>query len=272
MDDPVTPGPERRFPRLGPKAQRGSKPRCHLLTSGSPDMVARRLTEIAAPFAAVDAQRDRWMPCGFDDVREATLPEADRLLPPNVRHDLKRWWLTVSTPATRTPNWDIAATCTIDSRPGILLIEAKAHDQELIKEEAGRKSIDMAAAKANANARRNLLRIDWALRDASVALAAETGIRWELSCDRCYQMSNRFAWAWKLTDLGVPVVMVYLGFLNADEMGGNGSNAIIDHMTWEAMVKTHSRALCPTEVWNRQWPLKGTPLSPLIRSWEVGLQ
>ena len=84
-------------------------------------------------------------------------------------------------------------------------------------------------------------------------------------------MSNRFAWAWKLTDLGVPVVMIYLGFLNADEMGGRGSNPIVDHATWEAMVKTHSRALCPTEVWGRQWPLKGMPLIPLIRSREIGL-
>ena len=28
-------------------------------------------------------------------------------------------------------------------------------------------------------------------------------------------MSNRFAWAWKLADLGVPVVLVYLGFFRA---------------------------------------------------------
>lgn len=267
MDYPTTSGPERRFPELGAKAQRGSKPRCHLLTSGPPDIVAKRLTAIAEPFATVHGQQDQWMPCGFDDVREATLPEAERLLPSNVRQELKRWWLTVSTPATRTPNWDIASTCTIDGKPGLLLIEAKAHDQELIREEAGRKSIDVT--DANANARRNLLRIDWALRDASVALAAETGLRWDLSCDRCYQMSNRFAWAWKLTDLGVPVAMVYLGFLNAVEMGGNGSNPIGDDATWEAMVKTHSRALCPADVWDRQWPLKGTPLVPLIRSREI---
>jgi hypothetical protein len=80
---------------------------------------------------------------------------------------------------------------TIEGRPGILRIEAKAHDQELIKEETGRGPIDIPT---NASRRRNLLRIDWAIRDASVALADQTGLTWALSRDWNYQMSNRFAW------------------------------------------------------------------------------
>ena len=64
------------------------------------------------------------------------------------------------------PNWDLASTCTVEGKPGIALIEAKAHDQELIKEETGRKGID---APVTGNARRNFLRIEWAIRDASAA-------------------------------------------------------------------------------------------------------
>jgi len=56
---------------------------------------------------------------------------------------------------------------------GLLLIEAQAHKQELAKEETGRKNIDAAEG---ASGRRNLLRIDWALRDANVVLADETGL------------------------------------------------------------------------------------------------
>ena len=41
---------------------------------------------------------------------------------------------------------------------------------------------------------------------------------WALSSKRHYQLSNRFAWAWKLADLRLPVVLVYLGFLKANEM------------------------------------------------------
>ena len=39
--------------RLKPKERRGSKLRCHLLTHGSPDAVAAKLTALVAPFASV---------------------------------------------------------------------------------------------------------------------------------------------------------------------------------------------------------------------------
>jgi hypothetical protein len=155
------------------------------------------------------------MPQVFEDIDEATLPEAARLLSADVRLELRRWWLVVASNNTRTPNWDVASTCMIEGKAGIMLVEAKAHDQELIKEETGRKNIE---APVSGNARRNLLRIDWAIRDASAALADDTGLTWALSRDWNYQMSNRFAWAWKLADLGMPVVLVYLGFLRACEM------------------------------------------------------
>jgi hypothetical protein len=252
--------------RLMPRARRGSKPRCHLLTHGSPDAVAKRLTELVAPFARV-APSDRWMPQGFEETDEATLPEAERLLPPDVRSELRQWWLVIPSNNTRTPNWDLASTCTIEGKAGILLIESKAHDQELIKEETGRKNIE---PPVTGNSRRNLMRIDWAIRDASAALTEDTGLTWALSRDWNYQMSNRFAWAWKLTDLGIPVVLVYLGFLNASEMSDQGQ-PLSDAMDWQNVVKRHSQALFPASVWNQRWICGGQPLIPLIRSLEVPL-
>jgi len=219
-----------------------------------------------APFASI-APSDYWMPQGFEQTDEATLPEAQRLLPADVRLELKRWWLAVPSNNTRTPNWDIASTCAIEGRAGILLIEAKAHDQELIKEETGRKNIEVPAS---ASARRNLLRIDWAIRDASAALAEDTGLAWALSRDWNYQMSNRLAWAWKLTDLGIPVVLVYLGFLNADEMKDRGQ-PLADDADWQNLVKRHSRVLFPATVWNHSWMCGGQPFIPLIRSLEMPL-
>jgi len=252
--------------RLKPKERRGSKPRCHLLTHGSPDAVAARLTTLVAPFASVAAS-DRWMPQGFEHTDEATLPEAERLLPADVRLELRRWWLVVASNNTRTPNWDVAATCTIEGKAGIVLIEAKAHDQELIKEETGRKNIE---APVSGSARRNLLRIDWAIRDASAALAEDTGLTWALSRDWNYQMSNRFAWAWKLTDLGIPVVLVYLGFLSANEISDQGK-PLADAADWHNVVKRHSQALFHAAVWGQRWTCGGQPLIPLLRSLDVPL-
>jgi hypothetical protein len=207
------------------------------------------------------------MPQGFYQTDEAKLPEAERLLPSDLRNELKRWWLAVSSTNTRTPNWDVASTCTIEGKAGILLIEAKAHDQELIKEETGRKSIE---APVTVNARRNLLRIDWALRDASVALAEDTGVTWCLSRDWNYQMSNRFAWTWKLAELGVPVVLVYLGFLNASEMSDRGK-PISDVSEWEKLVKRHSQLLFPAEVWGQRWVCSDQPFIPLVRALDLSL-
>jgi hypothetical protein len=82
-------------------------------------------------------------------------------------------------------------------------------------------------------------------------------------------MSNRFAWAWKLTELGVPVVLVYLGFLRAEEMRNNVRTPLTDASDWERMVKAHSDPLFPREFWNRRWMCNEQPLIPLIRSAEV---
>lgn len=250
--------------RLKPRERRGSKPRCHLLTHGSPDAVAARLTALVEPFASVTPS-DRWMPQGFEQTAEATLPEAERLLQADVRLELKRWWLAVASNTTRTPNWDVACTCTIEGKAGIVLIEAKARDKELIKEETGRKNLE---APVSGSARRNLLRIEWAIRDASVALAEDTGLPWALSRDWNYQMSNRFAWAWKLASLGIPVVLVYLGLLNASEMCDQG-NPLVDAADWRNVVKHHSKTLFPSDVWDQRWLCGGEPFIPLIRSLDV---
>lgn len=237
-----------------------------MLTHGAPEDVAARLTGLVAPFASVTST-DRWMPRGFEQTDEAVLPEAESLLPMDLRVELKRWWLVAASNNSRTPNWDVAATCTIEGKAGIVLIEAKAHAQELIKEETGRKNIE---APLSGDARRNLLRIRWAIRDASAALTQDTGMPWALSCDWNYQMSNRFAWAWKLTDLGVPVVLVYLGFLGADEMTDQGT-PLRDLADWENMVVRHSQPLFPAAVWGKRWVCGGQPLIALVRSLDVPL-
>jgi hypothetical protein len=245
-----------RFPSLNRKQQRGSSPRCHLFTHGSEQDVAARLTALAAPYASV-APTDHWMPEGFYNVTEAQLHQAHRLLPDHIRSQLRYWWLVYT---ATTPNWDIASTCTIEGRPGLLLVEAKAHAQELLKETAGKK-LDPSAS---ASSRKNHGQIGWAIEDANLALAAETSLRWNLSRDHHYQMSNRFAFAWKLTDLGCPVVLVYLGFLDAQDM--IEGSPLVDAAQWTQMVTDHSKPLFPPKVWSKRWELKYQPFIPLIRS------
>lgn len=233
---------------------RGSQPRCLRLTDGPRETVAQRLSALVAPVATVDAAQHRWL-------REIQLDKTPELLSPALRKQLNSWWLAVPNGAT-TPVWDIAATAEIDGRRGLLLVEAKAHSTEL----EDRKRLE---STASANSQRNHVQITACLREASDALnALHPG--WQLSTESHYQLANRFAWAWKLAALGVPVVLVYLGFLHATEMADRGA-PFADAAEWEQVVRGYSRGSVPEDIWNTRLLVGDVPMYAYIRSLELPL-
>lgn len=246
--------------RLPVRDRRGSKPRCHWLTHGDPATVARRLTSLVSPWATVDAS-DRWMPAGFDSPEEAQLHKAAALLPDETRRALADWWLPPDRREATSPSFDLAGTCAVGDRPGLLLVEAKAHDEELRNESGGRRLRDRASPARRASH----ASIKRAIDEAAAGLADATGAACRISRDAHYQMSNRFAWAWKLASIGIPAVLVYLGFLEADEMADRG-RPFRSAQDWEALVRAHAAELFERDPWNRQLLVHGTPLIPIIRS------
>ena len=101
--------------RLEKKGRSGSKARCHLLTHGTDQEVAGRLTRLIEPWGEVTAGVHNWLPRGFDDTDEAQLGTAAALIPDaEKRAALTTWWLAVQGRGKpNTPNWDIAATCRV---------------------------------------------------------------------------------------------------------------------------------------------------------------
>jgi hypothetical protein len=242
--------------RLRRNEQRGSKPRCHILTCGTAKDVAQGLTSIINDARVLVSACDSWMPMGFESTEEAQLHKAKRLIASqNDRGVLKSWWLAEPRPTSRTPTWDIASTCSIDGQSGLLLVEAKAHQDELTNEECG-KRLDKGRSKANHDS------IARAIAEANKGLKLATKLDWRLSLDRCYQMSNRFAWAWKLCTLEYPVALVYLGFVGATEMRGS----FRENVNWQDLVRQHSAPLFPPEIWNRSISIDGVTFLPLIRT------
>jgi hypothetical protein len=246
---------------LPQKEQRGSRVRCLLLTKGTDHQVASRLTDLSATnltasYAIVDPAKHRWHPRGFQDTREAKLGEEADLLSADIRECLTSWWLVLRAGAN-TPNWDIASSCTIGKREGLLLVEAKAHANELHMDgkSAGRQENDVQIAAA--------------ISEASAALNGESA-DWQLTSSSCYQLCNRFAWAWKIASLGIPVVLIYLGFRKANEMSDCGE-PLADAAQWQSVVLNHSRGLVPDWAWERTIDVRGTPMIPLIRSLELPL-
>ena len=252
--------------------QRGSRARCILLTNGPREMVARRLSDLARPFAIIDPDRHHWMPRGIAEPAEAKLGNALSFLSDGHREIISRWWLEVRENAN-TPNWDIASTATIDGAEGLVLVEAKAHTAEIKAE--GKPGPRQAAQikgerpSIRSPSEKNHAHIDAACREASSALNVVLP-GWALSIDSHYQLCNRFAWTWKIASLGVPVVLIYLGFLRAEEMRDQGL-PLDNAEDWERLVRDHSRGIVPASVWDHAISIEGTSVRAVVRSMEVSL-
>ena len=156
-----------------------------------------------------------------------------------------------------TPNWDIASTATINGTEGLLLVEAKAHSKEMKTE-----------GRAGGHPENNES-ITAACREATAALNRVLP-GWSLSTDSHYQLSNRFAWAWKLATLGVPVVLVYLGFTRADEMKDQGL-PFANAKEWERLLRDHSEGIVPATMWDVSILIDRIPLHAIVRAIEIPL-
>jgi len=252
--------------RLTAKERRGSRLRCVLLTEGTKEEVAIRLNNIVTKWATVDPARHVWQPRGWTDVKEAKLGETAPFLSPANQKAVTDWWLaSPDRGQANTPNWDIVSQATIRGKEGLILVEAKAHDAEL---KADGKPLKK---DASTDSRRNHTRITAAIAEANTAFNGITyGIhglnyRFNLSIDANYQLANRFAWAYKVASLGVPVVLVYLAFRGATEMEDQGT-PFVTTTTWIHNLLEHAEGIVPDNAWHAPLIVKGTPIYPIIRS------
>jgi hypothetical protein len=258
---------------LPQRERRGSRARCILLTDGPNAAVACRLSALAGPSVVIDPDRHFWMPRGVVHPEEAKLGDSLSFLSNEHREAVIGWWLAVRKHAN-TPNWDIVSTATVDGIEGLVLVEAKAHSAEIkvAGKLAGSKETKAETGSAGAgldNSARNHVRIAGACREASDALERVLP-GWALSIESHYQLCNRFAWTWKLASLGIPVILVYLGFLRAEEMRDQGL-PFDSAENWERLVRDHSRGIVPPSAWDQVISIQGTPIRAVIFSMEISL-
>jgi hypothetical protein len=109
-----------------------------------------------------------------------------------------------------------------------------------------------------------------AISEARDGLDRATSLSWQIDRDSHYQLSNRVAWSWKVATLGVPVVLVYLGFLRAHEMADLGT-PFADHADWEQQLRAHAVSSVPDTAWETSWGIDGASFTLLIRSFEQAL-
>lgn len=184
------------------------------------------------------------MPAGYDHPQEARLETFGPQALPGLSAwpELGHWWLAREG-SGNTPNWDIALSCDINYTPGLILVEAKANTRELspwgkrLGEDAGAGSLE------------NHARIGEAIEEAGTALRATLpDVR--ISRDSHYQLSNRIAFGWKLASLGVPTVVVYLGFVGDSGIADAGE-PFSDEAHWRRVFAGYASPVAPNRLFER---------------------
>ena len=68
--------------------------------------------------------------------------------------------------------------------------------------------------------------------------------------------------------MGVPVVLVYLGFLRASEMADGKRTLLGSKRVWRTTVMDHARGIVDDDCWGKRHAVGSTPLRVLIRRYE----
>lgn len=239
---------------------RGS--RKHVLDWLEQPAFAVQMQELVAPAPVHIDTTSKWMPRSREFAKEARLDKFGPSVAPDksVWMHLKAWWLAHFRCAN-TPNWDLAMWCTVEERPGLILVEAKANTLELKVE--GKPIFENAAQ----NTRDNHEQIRRAIlegRDGLRRAAGDTAI--QIDIEKHYQLSNRLAFAWKLASLGVPTVLVYLGF-TGDEGIRDVGPPFADDADWRRCFHEHAAGIIPPALFDDRRLLVGaTPLWLQLRS------
>lgn len=140
-------------------------------------------------------------------------------------------------------------------------MEAKAHCSELSPQ--GKRLKPDSSDRSKENHRRIGQAIDeacagWQLIDKGV----------HISMDEYYQLANRLAFTWKLAALGVPVILVYLGFTGDTGIRGVGK-PFSDETHWKEAFKKYVSSRVPMELFDRRLNITTVPVWLLCRSLPV---
>jgi len=148
--------------------------------------------------------------------------------------------------------------------PGLLLIHAAAHIGELNSDHAHQREKltlpQIRKAFADASSGWNAL-----LEKRADDFGYKLSHRVKLSTDSHYRLSCNFAIAWKLAQLGIPTILLYLGFLDAFELEPDGRLIFNDQAMWEKCVFEKTSKPLPEEIWDASFEVPGGASITVLR-------
>jgi len=202
------------------------------------------INDLLKPTGAKVSTYDNWMPKSISYDKEAELNDfLKHNFNTKLSSDITKWWLHKD---ATTPNWDLIASCTINDKRGILLVEAKAHCYELENESKGKK-LDIDASE---DSKLNHQEIGKAIEQANSEINKKiSGVA--ISRDNCYQLSNRVAHAWWLANQGIPVMLMYLGFQEVKDMNDGKNRLFTCHNDWQECFTKHAEQIGVDKIINK---------------------
>jgi len=254
------------------KQYRGS--RKHVLDWVEQPAFQDQLFELLRPVVCTRDGRDVYMPISTNEPAEARLESFGPRAFPEYEVEwraLNRWWLANG---GNTPNWDIAVRANVEGTPGLILVEAKANCPELrngpkkpfklSQEQVQRMSVPEQEISKRRSLENNIT-IDAALSEVTEALRSEfpTII---LGRTSDYQLSNRIAFTWKVASLGIPVVLLYLGFIGDDTFG---DKKLIDGNHWKREIEEHLKTIGSPDILGRRIDTGNADMWMLVKPREV---
>jgi hypothetical protein len=178
---------------------------------------------------------DRLRPVSHAEAGEWDLRRFCRECSP-LGADLSRlddWWVGEQYTG---PTWDLLAECTITGEPGFLLVEAKAHESEL--QSSGKLQSEAASAQSNENHGR----MTESLARTEMWFRAKVGTDSNISAASHYQLANRLSAAEALASCGVPVILMYLGFVGDTYFK---SDYFRDDAHWQEAMRGYTAGVVP---------------------------
>ena len=207
----------------------------------NPDFISI-MNKTLMPFDVVLEDKKTLQPKGFIDSSEFRLQRyvnEHRLvnLFPNLKgFNFNKWW---NPHGGGAPTWDMISLCKLNGKDAILLVEAKAHTSEF--DTYGKKEKDNPSDGTKANS----INIEKRIKEACDYLNNTTK-GFNVSINKHYQLSNRVAFSWKLNQLNIPVVLLYLGFTGDNYFKDN----FTDKIHWEKEFKLYLEDVVPHDFLN----------------------
>lgn len=200
------------------------------------------INKILMPFGAALQDKKTIQPKGLMDVSEYQLQyyinnhNLANIFPKLAKVNFNTWW---NPNGGKAPTWDMISMCKLNGKDALFLVEAKAHASEFVTKGKPVKANASEGSRANRDNIEN--RIEEACDDLS-----STNNDFNISIDTHYQLSNRLAFSWKLNQLNIPVVLLYLGF--------TGDTYFKDYFTdenqWEKQFKNYIQDVVPLSFLN----------------------